>query len=477
MQKAKDRITVFEHEILRFDKGEKQITKDQYLALEKYCGEGVPYFNLIHNGVRFNEYVGVLQVGKTVIEVLPKADKLSIGVEVEDKWRKMLIDMLRVVGSFDIKSTSDSHLKIKPNTILDLYFELFIKEVEYLLHKGLVKQYRKKEGNVNALKGSIQFGKHIQKNLSHQERFYVRHSTYDIEHKLHLILYKTICVLNRINTNTDLHGRIGALLLHFPEMPELKITHSAFEKINLTRKTGQYKKAIEISKLILLQYHPDVSKGRNDVIALMFDMNLLWEKYIFVTLRKIKGSNTQVTAQTSKSFWQPKSGSRSKIRPDIKVVHGDKTYILDTKWKNLNGSNPTPDDLRQMYVYHEYYKAEKVALVYPGSETSHVKGRFIEPLSEDVSSKQCGVISIEAMETTPSTARSLETYMSSTAFCLSRILFVRARKYLHRGMFLALRNIVLPVNYSLLAFPPLLPEMFLQIGLLCVRVPSSPGRS
>ena len=47
MQKAKDRITVFEHEILRFDKGEKQITKDQYLALEKYCGEGVPYFNLM----------------------------------------------------------------------------------------------------------------------------------------------------------------------------------------------------------------------------------------------------------------------------------------------------------------------------------------------------------------------------------------------------------------------------------------------
>jgi len=38
VQKAKDRITVFEHEILRFDKGEKQITKDQYLALEKYCG-------------------------------------------------------------------------------------------------------------------------------------------------------------------------------------------------------------------------------------------------------------------------------------------------------------------------------------------------------------------------------------------------------------------------------------------------------
>ncbi len=166
MQKAKDRITVFEHEILRFDKGEKQITKDQYLALEKYCGEGVPYFNLIHNGVRFNEYVGVLQVGKTVIEVLPKADKMSIGVEVEDKWRKTLIDMLKAVGSFDIKSTSDSHLKIKPNTILDLYFEMFIKEVEYLLQTGLVKQYRKKEGEFICIKRQYSFRK------AHSEKYH-----------------------------------------------------------------------------------------------------------------------------------------------------------------------------------------------------------------------------------------------------------------------------------------------------------------
>ncbi|MBK9688626.1 MAG: hypothetical protein IPO65_13055 [Saprospiraceae bacterium] len=114
-----------------------------------YGEKGVPYYNLINNGVQFNEYVGVIQIGNTLIEVLPKVDNNK---RDDRLWRDILIGMLRAVGSIDIKAPTESHLKIRPNTILDLYFEMFIKEVEYLLHNGLLKQYRKKEGNVSTLK-------------------------------------------------------------------------------------------------------------------------------------------------------------------------------------------------------------------------------------------------------------------------------------------------------------------------------------
>lgn len=396
MSKEKQHITVFEHEIIRFDKGEKRITEAQFQALQHYYGEGVPYFTLSYNGVRFNEYVGVIQIGDTLIEVLPKADRHTHTTAEETKWRDILIDMLRAVGSFEISSTSNSHLKIKPNTILDLYFELFIKEVEYLLHNGLAKKYRKKEGNVTALKGSLQFGKHIQQNLTHQERFYVRHTTYDVEHELHFILYKTLRLLNQINTNTSLHSRIGALLLNFPEMPDIKVTESTFDKLVLNRKTQSYQKSIKIARLLLLQYHPDVSKGRNHVLALMFDMNLLWEQFVYVSLRKHKSATTTITPQTSTFFWRPKDGKRSQIKPDIVINKGDKEncIVLDTKWKNLNGYNPSPEDLRQMYVYHEYFKAVKVALVYPSSQSSKSEGNYLNPETGADIDKECSVISL-----------------------------------------------------------------------------------
>lgn len=393
MSKAKENIVVFEHEILRFDRGEKKITKDQFEALEHYYGNGKPFYKLVYNGVQFNEHVGVIQVGTTLIEVLPKADKTPHSETEDKKWRNLLIGMLRAVGSFDIKSTSSSSLKIKPNTILDLYFELFIKEIEYLLHTGLVKKYRKKEGNVTALKGSLQFSKHIQQNLIHQERFYVRHTIYDVEHTLHFILYKALKLLKQINTNNDLHSRVGVLLLHFPEMPDIKVSEATFEKLIYNRKNQHYEKAIEIAKLLLLKYHPDVSKGRNHVLALMFDMNMLWEQFIYVSLKKNKTDFNKVKAQTLKFFWKPENGRRTAMKPDIFIETDNGNIVLDTKWKNLNGYNPSPDDLRQMYVYHEYFDARKVALVYPGSPINSKSGTYLKKTG-DQDNKICSVVLI-----------------------------------------------------------------------------------
>jgi 5-methylcytosine-specific restriction enzyme subunit McrC len=271
-------------------------------------------------------------------------------------------------------------------------------EVEYLLHRGLVKKYRKTEGNRTALKGSIQFAKHISQNLVHQERFYVKYSTYDKEHDIHAILYKTLKLLSYINTNMQLSSRLGALLLDFPELYDIKISQSLFEKIAFNRKTEPYRNSLEIAKLILLNYHPDVSRGINNVLALMFDMNVLWEQFVFVSLRKHKAKSATIVAQNTKDFWKPSSGYRSKIKPDIILNKGtDDCVVLDTKWKNLNGYNPSPEDLRQMFVYMKYYGAKKVALVYPGSENRNKSGLYYDHSTSDskeLSNEECCVISI-----------------------------------------------------------------------------------
>lgn len=384
-------ITVFEHQCLWTHKGKATLSAAQLVALQQFYGEkGVPFYKLIHKGIQFNEYVGVLQMGSLTIEVLPKADRYT----TEKDWQAILTGMLLAVGAFNIHAPSSSSLSLKSNFILDLYFELFIIELEYLFNKGLVKKYRKTEGNTLALKGNILFSKHLQQNVVHQERFYVRHTQYDQQHLLHQILYKTLRLLQRINSNISLNSRIGSLLLHFPEMEDIKVSEATFTRLVLNRKMEGYENAIAISRLLLLNYHPDLSRGKKNVLALMFDMNLLWEQFIYVSLRKHLRGEMTITAQTTMDFWKSTKGHLSKIKPDIIINKGKAdTAIIDTKWKNLGDGKPSPDDLRQLYVYHEYYQAQKVALVYPGTANIY-PGHYFYPNDQGLSQKECSVISL-----------------------------------------------------------------------------------
>ncbi len=390
-------LTVFEYATVRVGNG---LTAPQYKALQTYYGEkGVPFYSLINNGVRFCQYVGVLQIGNLTIEILPKVDKLGDTAT----WKKRLIDMLKTVGLFKIHAPSSSALTLKSNSILDLYLDLYLTEIEYLLHRGLVKRYRKTEGNTTALKGNLQFSKHIQQNLVHQERFYVNYTTYDAQHSIHSILYKALRLVRQINTKNALNSRIGALLLNFPEMPDVKVSEATFERITYNRKDEHYQTALEIARLLLLNYHPDVSKGRNHVLALLFDMNLLWEQFVYVSLRKQHQRthpHYKILPQVKANFWQPTKGEISRLKPDIVIETDAETRIvLDTKWKNLNGQNPTPEDLRQMYVYHDYFDAVKVALVYPiDGKTSLQSGNFMDTKPDNLKAKECSIISIATVE-------------------------------------------------------------------------------
>jgi 5-methylcytosine-specific restriction enzyme subunit McrC len=396
---AKNTFTVFEHQSLRSNNSLDSLPLDALEGLRKYYGEGgVPYYSLIHNGVKFNSFVGVLKVGKYTYEILPKSDHNKD--KGKEEWRNILIDMLRTVDAFQISAPSQTNLKLKSNSILDLYIELFISEVEYLINKGLIKQYRKIEGNQKALKGTLMFAKNISQNLVHQERFYVKTTTYDTQHVFNSVLYKTILLLKEINSNVNLSSRIGALLLNFPEMKNLNVDDAFFDRIIYNRKSEDYKKAILISKLLLLNYHPDLSSGKNNVLALLFDMNLLWEKFVFKSLKKhlqkhIPGA--YITEQSIFYFWKPETGYAMRLKPDIRInMNANEFLILDTKWKNLNGKKPSPDDLRQMYTYSKYHKNATTVLLYPGNQNI-VNSAFRDETDHNKEAASCHIVEIPVL--------------------------------------------------------------------------------
>lgn len=122
---------------------------------------------------------------------------------------------------------------------------------------------------------SSNFGKNIQQNLVRQERFYTTHQVYDYNHLVNQILYKALKVLKTISNNSFLIDTINRLLLDFPGVKELEINKTHFDKLIENRKTAPYNEAIKITKMILLNYSPDIKGGDENMLALLFDMNKL----------------------------------------------------------------------------------------------------------------------------------------------------------------------------------------------------------
>lgn len=396
-------ITVFEHQRLRLGMKEYPHFAPHILeALQRHYGAtGQSYYSLIHNGVCFNQFVGVLQIADVTIEVLPKIDKNSHFKEAlsnKTLWQKRLIDMLLAVSSMDAQITGNAYLNIKANSILDAYLGLFVTEVERLLHQGLIKQYRKQEANLSTLKGRINFSQHIRHNTAHQERFFVEYNEYSHNNLYNQILYKTLKLVAKLNTNQKITTHINSLLLNFPDMADCYVDEKVFERIVYTRKNQHYRSALHIAQLILLNYHPDITHGQTSIFSLMFDMNKLWERFVLSSLyRYKKNHHIVVKEQVYKPFWSGNNHSVG-VKPDIVISHAQnkKKCVLDAKWKHLLSSKPSVEDLRQLYVYHHYYEAEKVALVYPATdELAPVTGKYKLPNSNHT----CSLLFLETMTT------------------------------------------------------------------------------
>lgn len=359
----KNFIQVFEYQKLKLrDVKFPDFEERHFDALTKYNEKNQnKYYTVIHKGVQFNSYVGVIQIGGLTIEILPKADKdNSNSEEQKKKWQTVLLNMLRVCKYITVDNVSETNLSKRYNSILEVYFEMYLNEVENLVKRGLIKKYRRVQSNQLALRGKLLFSQNIQKNIVHKELFYCEHQIYDKEHLIHLILLKGLQVLDSL-VNTHLKDKLNRLLFEFNDYKVININATHFDKISLNRKSLTYQKAIDIAKMLILNYSPNLNSGNDNMLTLLFDMNKLWEEYIYRILQKHKPEGYEVNFQNHTNFWEHK-----KIRPDIVITSDiEETFVIDTKWKIVDSRNPSDDDLKQMFTYNLHWEAEKSMLLYP----------------------------------------------------------------------------------------------------------------
>ena len=99
-------IPVFEHgRLTTSNEHFEQKHLNALLKLNEY--HQFAYFDPIPNGIKFNQYVGIIQVDDLTIQINPKADK----DDGDDKWQKLLLQMLKACGKLKASTAGSADVK------------------------------------------------------------------------------------------------------------------------------------------------------------------------------------------------------------------------------------------------------------------------------------------------------------------------------------------------------------------------------
>src|SRR5690606_19052005 len=119
---------------------------------------------------------------------------------------------------------------------------------------------------------------HIRKNLVHKERFFTEHTIYSSDNIFNQIVKRGLEVISKLNCSSHLKDRAIGLGVYFHAISDiLKIDDKVFDRLTFSRNTENYKEVLNIARLIILNYSPDIKAGTENLLAILFNMNDLWE--------------------------------------------------------------------------------------------------------------------------------------------------------------------------------------------------------
>lgn len=366
-----------EFEYLQYKDNTKDnfIKKETFEALEKFVLENeetAQYLKITTKKgfgkvLQAQNYVGVIQTKDgTTIEILPKIQNTN-----EQKSKEILIKMLKTLKKSPFKNFDIANLKSSKIPLFEIFISMFLEELAKLVQKGIKSDYIKKEENLKFLKGKLKISEQIKYNTIHKERFFVAYEEFLSDRAENRLIKTTLKYLYKKSKTNKNQQRIREFLFVFDE---IEISHNIktdFSKIKLNRQMRDYEQVLLWCKTFLFENSFSPYKGNDIAFALLFDMNLLFESYVFDFLKK-NGNFENIKSQDKTHHLAYENGiGRFRLKPDI-VINGGK-IIADTKWKILSEdkvyNGVLQDDMYQMYAYGtKYEKCEKMYLIYPKSD-------------------------------------------------------------------------------------------------------------
>jgi 5-methylcytosine-specific restriction enzyme subunit McrC len=388
----------------RDSKNANALFKEDFETLIKHQDKFKKYYTLSNKKIIFRNYVGLFRVGNLSISIIPKIITYKENEENKSKELKNLSTFFNQFFKYTKNKkaikTDSNNLNKSYDSILDIFIEQFANEVGEIVQMGLRKGYIFENENRQNFKGKILFLENIKSNHSNKGKLFCRYQEYSEKIFINYVLLEALKKCLKMTLSPILKDYIKKIINAFPsENFKFKISKDKVDKIIINQNNLKYKNSLELAKMFIFNESPIFNHGSHALISFMFDMNKLWEEFVFRIFqdacRSDPNYNYRVLFQRKKKFWREENSPKneSSIKSDILLTKKYKekfnpkeTILIETKWKNNDGKEikrPEPNDLKQVFVYKNYFGLKKSFLLFPTNEekVKNIKAFFEKPSS------------------------------------------------------------------------------------------------
>lgn len=341
-------------------------------------------FETVNQEIKTGNVIGFLGYGQ---------ERLTISSRFSDESNDHFLHYL-LQKILNINLTSLDIGLSQEDKLYQLLIYLFPKYLQAALRKGLYKEYQRFFHNDSHVKGVLDVGMHLKKNVPFMGSiaYTTREFTYDnplmqlIRHTIEYIKnQKGFGVL--LDSNRENMTEITRVTSSYKLADRAKIIR--MNKIKPIRHAyfREYRKLQELCLMILSREKHGLGPQAQKVHGILFDVAWLWEEYVYTLLPKgfIHPRNKE-----KKGGILIFSGGERKVYPDF--YDRERKIVLDAKYKKLEFTEKgiNREDLFQLISYSYIIKAKKAGLIFPSIEQS-VNSEIGKVVGYGVLLKKCSI--------------------------------------------------------------------------------------
>lgn len=377
-------ISVFEHQPISLIDDDIPLRDIHLRRLERLNQQaGVDLIRFGYHQLHATSYVGVIQLGDVVLQVLPKVDATgkddNHSAASVDSAVANLLWMLVYAGELPVHETELASLLKHRGDLFEILVRIFCERLLEQLERGPYRTYRHQVEVLAVLKGRWLLGRQLREQPLLQDKFLVTYDEFVEDNPLNRVFCYTIHYLSHLARDVDNRRRLDLLRMWFDAVTLLPSISHNLTQVTFTRLNAGYRPAYNLACMFLAQESLQLWPGQTQVFTFLFDMNVLFERFILGFLRHHYAlpeclQGCEILAQGKGSpRWLARTlrdGGRQKFRlkPDILLRRADQSIalIIDTKYKTNREIKEA--DAYQMHAYATRYDCQDVLLLYPEAQ-------------------------------------------------------------------------------------------------------------